>query len=181
MVNGQETPLLSVSDSHIWFQCPDLPAGSELSVAVRTPAGASNELWTTMREATPGIFTLDGSGQGQGSILLAGTQDFVVVRNPDVPGAPAQPGDVVTILATGLGRSVGGLALARPFARIGGVPAEVLDARRNELTPGLYEVDVRIPAAVQAGELVPVVLEVPGLDGRLSLSNTVTIAIEEDR
>jgi uncharacterized protein (TIGR03437 family) len=181
MVNGQETPLRSVSASRIWFQCPDLPAGSELSVAVRTPAGASNELWTTMREATPGIFTLDGSGQGQGSILLAGTQDFVVVRNPDVPGAPAQWGDVVTILATGLGPSVGGLAPARPFARIGGVPAEVLDARRNELTPGLYEVDVKIPAAVQAGELVPVVLEVPGLDGRLSLSNTVTIAIEEDR
>jgi uncharacterized protein (TIGR03437 family) len=180
LVNGLETPLLSVSEGRIWFQCPDLPAGSELRVAVRTPAGASNELRTTMREATPGIFALDGSGQGQGSILSAGTRDFAVVRNPDVPGAPAQRGDVVTILATGLGPTAGSLSLARPFVRIGGVPAEVLDARRKESTPGLYEVDVKIPAAVRAGETVPVVLEVPGLDGRLSLSNTVTMAIEEE-
>ncbi len=177
-VNGQKAPVLTVSASRIWFQCPDLSPGTELDIVVETPAGLSVILRTTMRETTPGLFTLDDSGRGQGSILLAGTEGFVVVRNPHVPGSPARPGDVVTILATGLGRWLGNAGIVKPFARVTGVPAEVVAVRLNEL-PGLYEVDVRIPLAAQIGDAVPVILEIPALDGRLNFSNTVTIAIEE--
>ena len=179
-VNGQKAPMLTVSPSRIWFQCPDLSPGTALEIMVETPAGISNELHTTMREATPGVFTMNDSGRGQGSVLMAGTGSFVILRNLYVPGYPAQPGDVVTILATGLGRRMGDTAIMKPFVRVTGIPAEVLAVRLNDL-PGLYEVDVRIPQSAQIGEAGTVVLEAPGLDGSVNVSNTVTIAIQEKR
>jgi uncharacterized protein (TIGR03437 family) len=149
-----------------------------LSVQVETVAGTSAPVETVMQEATPGIFTLDDSGQGQGSILLTGTGAFAVLPNPDSPGHPARPGDVVTILATGLGPMRSGTTFATPFVFIDELSAEVLAVRPSEETPGLLEVEVRVPQNAPEADNVAVTLQIPTIDGRAAVSNSVTLAIE---
>jgi uncharacterized protein (TIGR03437 family) len=49
------------------------------------------------------------------------------------------------------------------------------------LAPGLvgvYQVNVKLPAAVQTADAVPVTILITGPDGQVQASNVVTIAIE---
>jgi hypothetical protein len=58
-----------------------------------------------MAEAAPGIFSLDGSGIGQGVALLGDTEKVLMMRSPEVLSQPAVRQDLVSIPVTGLGRA----------------------------------------------------------------------------
>jgi uncharacterized protein (TIGR03437 family) len=181
-VNGSAVPVTAASSSWVTFQCPQLPLGTALEVVVETPAGVSEPVRTTMRDTTPGIFTLDATGRGQGSIVHAGTTDLAVLPSPSIQGIPARPGDIVTIIATGLGPvDSSGVALIKPSVYVGDIFAEVLAVAVDPAAPGVYHADVRIPQAAAVGDKVPIRIQMPSLDGRIIDSNTVTVTIEENR
>jgi uncharacterized protein (TIGR03437 family) len=190
-INGDRAPLFYVSPTQVNFQCPRLPPGAPLTFVMDNSAGTSPPIPVTMQYATPGIYTLYGSGQGQGAITLAGTSTFVMVRNPVAPSQPAEPGDYVSIFATGLGpvdnpppagQPASGDTLSRVQASlqvlVGDIPAEVQFAGLTPGLVGLYQANIKIPDNAPLGPDIPVSILIPAPDGRVLRSNIVTMAIE---
>lgn len=132
----------------------------------------------TVAAARPAIFTTNEQGTGQGAIL---NQDFL----PNSATNAAERGSVVQIFATGLGattlavpsgQSAPGdppaLVTAAVEARIGGQSATVQFAGLAPGFVGLYQVNVVVPANIQPGPGVELILTQNGVS-----SNTVTLAI----
>src|SRR5262249_17263568 len=124
-----------------------------------------------LQKQSPAFFTFDGKSI---AALFGGTSR--IVANPAVVtgGAPAKPGDIVSLFATGCGLTnpafqAGELPTVRssiPAAftiNIGGVTlleSEILYAGLAVGSiSGLYQFNVRIPASAPDGDL-PVVLQV---------------------
>ncbi len=102
-------------------------------------------------------------------------------------GKPASAGDVLQIYCTGLGKVDPALATGKvapangsvlyrsaalPQVSIGGVPAAVLFSGLAPGFAGLYQVDVRVPEGVAAGDDVAVTIAMPAGD-----RDSATIAV----
>jgi uncharacterized protein (TIGR03437 family) len=96
-VNGNPLPLLSQSPSVLTAALPD-DFGNQgaATVAVQSGGGNSNPLLVPMAAESPGIFTVNGSGAGQGYIV---NEDGTLNSSTN----PAKPGAPITIYATGVG------------------------------------------------------------------------------
>ena len=186
-IGGVEAPLFFSSDGQINAQIPfELAATSRPHVVVQTRRdGSGPEAVTvpgtiTLAEARPGIFSTNQQGTGQGAILDAQGQ---LVDS----AAPAAAGEIIQVFCTGLGATNPQVAsgapgpAAEPLARVvvrveaqvGGRPATVHFAGLAPGFVGLYQVNVEIPAEVEPGAAVPLVLLQNGVP-----SNTVTIAVQ---
>jgi uncharacterized protein (TIGR03437 family) len=125
-LDGAYASLLYVSPEQINFECPDQEPGQPVTLTVESGARTSEPVTTTWQAATPGIFTIDGSGAGPGAILIANTDKFAVRADATVPAEPARAGEYASIYLTGLGRlrtdAVGG----EVQVWIGGLPARSL-------------------------------------------------------
>jgi len=187
-LGDQPLALLYACDSQINAQIPyDLPADiQDVQLWMRRvnnqgTAQATGVL-VSSTSSWPAIFTSSQNGQGQGAILAA---DGVT---PNSSANPAGPGDLVIVLATGLGGvnpavNLGQPAPAAPPSQtqnlvkvtIGGVTAPL--AAQPQLLPnssGVYEVQVIVPQGVPAGDQ-PLVLSVLGLPSQ----SPVTIALHQ--
>ena len=170
-VNGIEVPILSVSVSRVDFLCPAVAPGSKLEIALQTPAGVAQPIRTASWDATPGIFSLDGSGNGQGMIMHSGTATLVMVPNYQYPSRAALPDEPVTIYATGI------VAAQELSVVAGGI-----EVRPQSMLPipdfaGLYQVSVHLPSGPADGE-VSISLKMKMLDGSVATSNKVSVATE---
>jgi uncharacterized protein (TIGR03437 family) len=177
LVNGQYVPLISASATQVQFICPSLPAQTSLELSVETDAGKSGPLNAIMQIASPWVFPTGTASQNRGLVSLVGTTDLAMPRNSELPAHPAQPGDEILILGTGLGSS-SGAASWMVSARVGGVDAEVEAVSPVSGHAGVYTVRVRVPVPLEFGDDVPLQLQVSDLDGKLFSSNSVTIAVE---
>jgi len=189
-VNDAYMPVLYAGENAVNFQCPQLAAGSPVSLTVESDTGTSSTFSSQMNFAAPGIFTLDGSGKGQGAILIANTNKLAMTPVSGIPGQLATPGGWVSIYATGLGPTdvkiaSGAPAPLNPLAKVT-APLDVLvDGQKAEvnfagLAPGyngLYVVNAQVPPSTLAGSAVPVQIAVHLPDGTVALSNSVTIAV----
>jgi uncharacterized protein (TIGR03437 family) len=192
-VDGQYAPLLYVSPTQVNFQCPDVEPGTSRSIKLSSPLGESNTIRGAVQYSTPAVFSLHASGSDQGVVLIAETGKIAMVRKDGVPSEPARPGDFVTVYATGLGRvsnpgSPGTAAAAEPLSqtelpvqvRIGGVYGEVIFAGLAPGYVGLYQVSVKLLPNTPIGDEVPLSISVTEPDGKVRLSNAVTIAVREN-
>ena len=174
-VNEDYAPVLSASVERVDFLCPQLDPGTPLRISLESETGASEPRDAIMEDVVPGVFTVDGSGEGQGSVFLSGTSLVTTVRNYQVSGQPAQAGDSISVRATGLGSPDNFGAV---FVTIGDF---ILLADSVQAVPnfaGLYEVTVKVPDGAPVDEAVPLAVRVIAPDGRVAVSNTVTVAIE---
>jgi uncharacterized protein (TIGR03437 family) len=73
----------------------DVPSGAAV-VQVQSSGAVTNQVVVPVNATSPGVFSQDGSGHGQGYIL---NQDGTL----NTPSNPATPGDKITIFATGVG------------------------------------------------------------------------------
>ncbi len=134
----------------------------------------------------PGIFTTAATGEGQGSILIAGTTTLAAPVGAFPDSRPARRGEFVAIFATGLGPVTNMPAsgapasdnrlsetITLPQVTIGGVPATVTFSGLAPGFVGLYQINVEIPAGAPSGGAIDVVVTI----GDVS-SNVVTIAVE---
>lgn len=189
-VNEQFLPLLYVSENQVNFQCPLAAPGESLTFALESDTGVSAPLSRKVQAATPGIFSLDGSGKGQGAILIANTPYIAMAPADGLPTQRALPGDSISIYANGLGEVDAIVPIGQPApldkpvraklpidAIIGGVKAEVSFVGLGPGYTGVFAVTATIPSAVPPGDEVPVQLRVRLPDGRVITSNYVTIAV----
>ena len=166
-------PLLAANENQLLALVPhgaELPAEAKLAVA--TERGVSDGLGLLSVAAAPGIYSLDGSGSGQGLVYWINAEGQRILadgKNPAPPGAP------MVLIATGLGgvrrnpESPGEAALLT----IGGVETEPVEVAPREGRPGNYDVFFRLPAGVGAGLTTPVSLSAAGVASR-----TVTFAVQ---
>jgi uncharacterized protein (TIGR03437 family) len=161
--NGEPVEAHSTADREMTVVAPaGLAGSSEAIVEVEHSGRRSRPLVLEVTPANPVLFGTDHFGRGHAQ-----------ARNRDgtMNGAerPAARGSVVTLYAGGLG------ALDLPLAvRVGGKPAEVLSRRESATRPGLTEVEIRIPDALERSDFQPVVLQI----GFLSSQPGIGLAIE---
>jgi uncharacterized protein (TIGR03437 family) len=187
--NGILASLFYVSPTQINFQLPwELLGQTQAGIVATVNGSASAPQTISLRDVSPGIFSLDSSGSGQGAIQIANTAIFAA-PDASIPGAlarPAKRGEFLTIYCSGLGdvsprpatgaASPGGppsTTLLTPSVTIGGVPAPVSFSGLSPGFVGLYQVNVQVPDTAPAGAQVPVVMTIGGVS-----SNTVTIAVQ---
>lgn len=167
-------PVLIAGPSYMVVQVPfEVPAGPQ-PVEVFTPNGVSTAFTTRVAAVAPGLYF---GPRG----AVATRLDFSHVT----PEAPAQASELVLFWGTGFGATTSGTqlvtgvvpgrqdngAISSVTATIGGRSAEVLHALPTPGNVGLYQVLVRIPAGLTAGN-APVAVTVGGVT-----SNSVLLPV----
>ena len=182
-VGGQAVPLFFTSSKQIDAIVPyGIAPGSVQQVVVQTGNALTQPANLPIATAEPGVFTLNGSGSGPGTILgqkPGGLSELNSTSNP------ATAGDRLLIYCAGLGMTspavTAGTAAPTPgpsatnavTATVGTQNAQVQFA---ELVPGfvgLYQVSLTVPPGVTPGPSVPVVITAAGVP-----SPPVTVAIQ---
>jgi uncharacterized protein (TIGR03437 family) len=181
-LGGFPAPLSYVSATQINLQVPWEVSGSDAAMVVTLNGTALPPLHVSLASASPGIFTTQ-SGTGQAIAInsdgsLAGPEGSI----PGVAVHPANPGDSLVILATGLGAvtptvtdGANSLDTLRrtvntPVVLIGGLTAEVQFSGLSPQFVGVNQINVTVPQ-VAAG-VVPLQI----MDGTTT-SDSVTIAV----
>src|SRR5688572_7368214 len=159
---GRALPLYNVFPGQINAQIPlECPAAG-VATATITVGGQTGTQTFMLAPASPGIFTLSGSGTGDGVILHA-DNSLVSTANP------ARAGEQVVIYATGLGATnpsfpTGTAAnqtntTVLPVAvTIGGKDAAVTYKGLTQGLVGLYQVNAIVPAGLTGSQ--PVIITV---------------------
>lgn len=161
---GQPAPLLYVGPGQINFVIPGRldPGPIEIQVVRDGRSGPAVKL--TLQETAPELFPGEGGYALAHRVLPPDYTKYVLAT----PEAPARPGEIVVLYATGLGRSVlaledgevptvprydlGGLRLTnREDVRVllNEMPLDAGAIQYAGLTPGcaaLYQINVRLPA-----------------------------------
>jgi uncharacterized protein (TIGR03437 family) len=167
-VNGVPVPMIFVSSNQINAQLPFNVDGGATMV-LRTPGGVSDNYLFTIQPAAPSVFRTGTAGPetGLATIMRAENNELVTPTNP------IHPGDTITILATGLGRTNPLIdagtpgpsdplpsALITPIVTLGGT---TLNAVSAELAPGqigVYQITATVPkSGVPEGMPIPLVIK----------------------
>jgi uncharacterized protein (TIGR03437 family) len=167
LFNGVAGPLLYATPGQVGAVVPYALGRGTVQVVAQGAGAASAPVAVAGAPTAPGVFTVDGSGRGQAAAL---NQDGT--RNETA--APASPGSVLSLLATGEGQTlpagVDGKVATAPApqpvatvtATIGGVAAEVRSAGgiAGQIA-GVMQVNVVVPAGLSGA--VPVVITIGGV------------------
>jgi uncharacterized protein (TIGR03437 family) len=181
---GLQTPLVFASGGQVNAIVPyGIAVNTTQQLIVSSGTSISVPQAITVAAAAPGVFTVSGSGQGQGIVIgvdSTGAQSFADSSNP------VQAGEYLVIYCTGLGEVSPTVANGTPApsdplshtvnpvtVSIGGVPASVAFAGLTPGFAGLYQVNAIVPQGVAAGNNVPLVLTAAGQQ-----SAPVTIAVK---
>jgi uncharacterized protein (TIGR03437 family) len=154
LIGGKASPILFASSSQINVVVPFGVSGTTAQLQVVYLGQPTASTTVELQPASPAVFSLDGSGGGQGAIL---NQDGSVNSQTN----PASRGSVVALFATGAGlttpASVDGLLAAAPYpapalpvsVAIDGQPAQVIYAGAAPgLVAGALQINVVVPAGV---------------------------------
>jgi uncharacterized protein (TIGR03437 family) len=177
-VNGDLVPLLSTSPSRVVFECPDSPTGTRLNIVLINGLQSSNDVVTEMQEVSPGMFTINGDGTGLGLVLRGDTIELASVPNSPDENVASLDGEVVSIVATGLGRTFGSgpnTLASFVIVTVDGIAAEVVSARA--IGAGAYQIDARLPAVTVGSDTVEVQVQIPASNGQMMQSNTVEMSV----
>jgi uncharacterized protein (TIGR03437 family) len=180
---GQPAPLVFASDGQVNAIVPyGIAVNTTQQLIVSRGSSISVPQPITVAAAAPGIYTINGSGQGQGIIIGVNSAGVQTVADPS---HPVHAGDTIVIYCTGLGEvnppvAAGSSAplnalssTVNPVAvTIGGVTASVAFAGLTPGSAGLYQVNAVVPQGVGVGDQMPVVLTSAGQQ-----SQPVTIAV----
>ncbi|MEX2264087.1 MAG: PQQ-dependent sugar dehydrogenase [Bryobacteraceae bacterium] len=157
-VNGVPAPVIAIAFvnglEQINFQVPYEAAGPASARVVVTNNGATSAADATVRAFHPGVFTLEGT---QAVVLHA---NFQLITS----SSPAVPDETIILYATGMGPvspqpPTGQTVATEPFARttttpaitVGGISATVPFSGLAPEFPGVYQLNVRVPANLAAG------------------------------
>ena len=181
LFDGTPAPLLYAAPNQVNAIAPyaiDGKASTQVQVTQRGQTVA--DLRLSVADGAPAIFTLDGSGVGQGAIL---NQDSTL----NSAANPAAKGSIVVVFATGAGQTdpggmdgqIAGDNLPGPLlpvsVQIGGRDAQILYAGAAPgMVAGLLQVNCTVPLDSPSGYAVPIILSVAKTGGPAG----VTLAIQ---
>jgi uncharacterized protein (TIGR03437 family) len=179
--NGLAGPIYYVSGNQVILQAPWELAGQMQATVTATIGGQTSAAQNVpVVPFSPGIFSMNGQGMGQGAIVDAFTYQLIDANSPATAGV-----SYVQIYCTGLGAvtnqpATGAPAGSNPLSSTSAKPAVTIgnvdaDVQFSGLAPGevgLYVVNVQVPATAPMGDAVPLVITIGG-----ATSNTVTMAV----
>jgi uncharacterized protein (TIGR03437 family) len=179
LIGAAVPPLAYVSRGQVNAIVPfNVPVNTTLPLLVQSRGALTLPLQVAIAAAQPAVFTVDGSGSGQGYIYSTNN-----VRADS--GHPVKAGDTIVIYCTGLGAVTppvpdGYPAPAQPASRtinvvmvtIGGIAAHATFAGLAPGNPGVYQVSAVVPEGVKPSDGVELILAVAG-----QVSPPVTLAI----
>ena len=180
IIDGTPAPVLYTQAGLVNAIVPFSVAGkSTVQVQIEYQGVRSAPVSFVVAAAAPAIFTIDGSGRGQGAVL---DQDTSV--NSDLN--PGDRGSVMVLYASGAGQmvppsddgAITGTVLAKPVAPVSvlvdGQDTEILYAGAAPgLVAGVLQVNFRVPPQVRTGSAIGILLKV----GRFTSQPGVTVAI----
>ena len=190
-MNGIPAPLFFVGPGQVNVQVPFnvLPDGANTGLAtviVRQGQLASNVQSVQIASLSPAIFTT--ASNAVGNAIAVNPDGTLAAPSGSIPGLisrPANAGDPLVILATGLGAVTPAVAngansidqlrttVNTPTVLIGGQPAQLLFSGLSPSFTGVYQINTVIPAGL-TGPVVSLQLQIGGL----ITSDQVTIAIQ---
>jgi len=173
VVDGTAVPILYSSATRVDFVCPAAPAGTPLQIVLQTAGQVAPTAVTVEQEMGPGIFSVDGTGAGQGLVLQNDNSSLAMIRNYRYAALPAQGGDELYVYATGITEA------SQLLVKIGGANAKVEAITPVSGKAGLFRIAVVTPensGSVSAGAAVSIIGELPG--GGTVISNQVNIGME---
>jgi uncharacterized protein (TIGR03437 family) len=178
LFNGTPGPILYTWSTQVSAIVPYGLSGSAAVIQVEYQGVRSDPIVVPIAPSAPALFTTDSSGKGQAAA-------FNENGSLNTVSAPAKPGSVVVLYATGEGQTSpagldGQLAITtypKPLlpvsVTIDGKAAEILYAGAAPgIVAGLMQINARVPANSKAG-FVPVVIT----EGSASSPVGVTIAV----
>jgi uncharacterized protein (TIGR03437 family) len=178
--NGIPAPMIYTWATQVAAIVPYGITGTTAQVTVTYQGQTSAAASVSIAPSAPGVFSLDSTGQGQAAAI---NQDGITVNGA---ASPAKIGDYISLYATGEGQTtptgLDGKPASAPYPKpnlpvtvtIGGQNAPVQYAGGAPgMVAGLMQVNVQIPAGIQTGNAVPVVLRV----GDAFSQSGVTIAL----
>jgi uncharacterized protein (TIGR03437 family) len=180
-VDGVAAPLLYVSDGQVNAVIPASTPRGYGNVVVSETSGQSASFDTWVVNATPTIFSRDGTGIRQGAIL---NQDGTINSASNA----AARGSIVSIFATGGGLTSPAYAdgqiapAAAPLAgaqyvvaQMDGMAAKVLYAgAAPDLVNGVVQINAQVPTTIAPGPSVPVLI----VDYPYTSQGGLTIAVK---
>ena len=181
LFNGSPAPLFYSRQDQVAAVVPNAVAGqTSVSVQVQYQGQSTPTMNVPVAANAPGLFTIDGSGRGQGAILNA---DSTINSTAN----PAARGSIVALFGTGQGKTdpdwaEDALATA-PYPKpvspvtvtIGGQTAEVVYLGGAPGLAAVLQINTRIPAGVKPGAKVPVVVTIGGVKSQAG----VTLAVQK--
>jgi uncharacterized protein (TIGR03437 family) len=186
--NGIAAPMFSAFPGQLNVQIPEgLGTAGSATVVVTVGGQSSTPQTVPLGSFSPGIFSTNQKGTGQGAIQIANTSTYAAPSG-SISGSATQavkPGEFITIYCTGLGAVTNPPVPGKPASNnplshtvttpkvtIGGENASVSFAGLSPGYVGLYQVNAQIPADASGGSAITVQLSLSGVP-----SNTVTIAV----
>jgi uncharacterized protein (TIGR03437 family) len=191
-LGGLPMPLLYAGPGQVNALVPQglTPNATYPLVVVRGTA-QSVPVALTVTQLQPGAYTVNTSGSGPGIVTNALTGQLITTSNP------AHAGDYLVIYATGFGAVLGTNGEAAPgdgaaaptttvytttatvTATVGGIGTPVLFSGLTPTFAGLYQVNVQVPAGINPGSAVPIVLTATDpASGATAAGNPITIAVQ---
>ena len=165
-VNGHAATVFQASSKEVIFVVPDDVVVGPAEIVVTNSEGTAFEARATIAAAAPGIFTVNGDGQGQGIILDADR----LTTGPFDPGGGSLR---LSVFATGVRRA------ANVSITINGLPAKVEAVARASLA-GLDQIHVLLPPELSGAGPATLIVDADGVR-----SNPVTVviggAVQENR
>ena len=164
-INNTKAPVYAVSATQISVLVPFNTAGPTAAIVVNNNGTRSNTVTVPVAKTSPGIFTVPPAGIGPGAVLHA---DFTLVN----AAKPARIGETILVFLTGLGTVTPSVADGAPpniltdtaaaiNVYFGGVSAKPIYKGLSPQYPGLYQVNVTVPAGAPTGPNTSLAIETP--------------------
>lgn len=151
-INGNQAAVTAISPSQVVLVAPDDTTVGSVPVQL-TVNGTTYSGSVTLQKFAPALFPTVSGG-------IAYSQGFHANGAVVTTSAPANPGETITLLATGLGATspatpalqtvTGWAPVAMPVTvTVGGLAATVRYAAK--VSPGVYQISVTVPSSATAG------------------------------
>src|SRR5579871_405572 len=151
-INNVAAPVRAVSPKMLYVLVPYEITGQTATIVVNNNGTQSNAVTVPVAPTAPGVFSLDGTGLGPAAALHL---DYSLVTTAH----PAKRGETISIYLTGLGAVMpavgdGSASGTNPLSvvtapvnvLVGGYPAKVLFQGLAPEYPGLYVMNIVVPA-----------------------------------
>ena len=159
-VNGIAAPVAYASPTQVNFIVPYAVTGSTATIVATYNGITSNIVLMPLQQTAPGTFSINRSGTGLGAITHA-SGALVSTSNP------ARRGETVIVYATGLGAVTpvpidgapgSGSTVNTVAVTIAGQTAAVLFSGLSPSYPGLYQINVTVPANLVGAGALPLAI-----------------------
>lgn len=166
-IGGRVAYVNYISPGQINVQVPgNVPSGSSLPLVINSRGLVTAPMTLQIRARAPGVLAPASFKVGDRQYVVAVRPNGTFVANgsiPNVPAAPAVPGETVTLYGTGFGfvrgASIGGqiAAIAAPLidtveVKLSGQSATVSYAGLAPGLVGVYQINLIIPSGVPDGD-----------------------------